>query len=179
MQSSLLQLILNEQQHDKMNKMTCRLSLIRVFAVCIKKPWVLSFPLSAKRRLWSECADAQADLSLRWVHKSFRWFSCAAAQIILTAMISNWARSCENMSYAICEQQRRRLACTSAQSDQHVCCSLFKLYDMYTCYIQSFKILVGFCCWTGCFESYLVKNAWKHVFAWCVMNSGRKKYDHI
>ena len=26
--------------------------------------------------------------------------------------------------YAVCEQQRRRSACTSAQSDQHLCCSL-------------------------------------------------------
>ena len=29
---------------------------------------VLSYPLSAQRRLWSDWADAQADLSLRWVH---------------------------------------------------------------------------------------------------------------
>ena len=40
-------------------------SLIRVFAVRMKKPWVLSFHLSAQRRLWSDWADAQADLSLR------------------------------------------------------------------------------------------------------------------
>ena len=35
-----------------------------------------------------------------------------------------WARSCENVSYAICEQQRRRSACASAQSDHRLCCSL-------------------------------------------------------
>ena len=35
-----------------------------------------------------------------------------------------WARSCENVSYAICEPQRRRSACASAQSDQRLCCSL-------------------------------------------------------
>ena len=29
-------------------------SLIRVFAVRMKKTWVLSYPLSAQRRLWSE-----------------------------------------------------------------------------------------------------------------------------
>ena len=39
--------------------------LIRVFVVRLKKYWVLSFSLSARRRLWSACADAQADLSLR------------------------------------------------------------------------------------------------------------------
>ena len=39
-----------------------------VFTVSMKKAWVLSYPLSAQRRLWSDWADAQADLSLRWVH---------------------------------------------------------------------------------------------------------------
>ena len=43
-------------------------SLIRVFAVRMKKAWVLSYPLSAQRRLRSDWADAQADLSLRWAH---------------------------------------------------------------------------------------------------------------
>ena len=49
-------------------------SLIRVFAVHLKKPWVLSYPLSAQRRLWSDWADAQADLSLRWAHTHFVGF---------------------------------------------------------------------------------------------------------
>ena len=29
---------------------------------------------------------------------------------------------------------------------------------MYTCYIQSFKILSSFCSWAGWFESYLFEN---------------------
>ena len=49
-------------------------SLISVFAVCIKKAWVLSYPFSGQRRLWSDWADAQSDLSLRWAHRSFCWF---------------------------------------------------------------------------------------------------------
>ena len=49
-------------------------NLIRVFAVCMKKPWVLSYTLSAQRRLWSDWADAQADLSLRWMHSHFVCF---------------------------------------------------------------------------------------------------------
>ena len=49
-------------------------SLIRVFAVRMKKLWVLSYPLSAQRRLWSDWADAQADLSLRWAHTYFVGF---------------------------------------------------------------------------------------------------------
>ena len=49
-------------------------SLIRVFAVRMKKAWVLSYPLSAERRLWSDWADAQADLSLQWAHTHFVGF---------------------------------------------------------------------------------------------------------
>ena len=45
-----------------------------VFAVRMKKAWILSYPLSAHRRLWSDWADAQADLSLRWAHTHFVGF---------------------------------------------------------------------------------------------------------
>ena len=52
-----------------------------VFTVRMKKVWVLSYPLSAQQRLWSDWADAQADLSLCWVHSHFvgfvmRWLKC-------------------------------------------------------------------------------------------------------
>ena len=61
-----------ESPHDNTNKMACAPSedsdepghppsLIRV---CMKKAWVLSYSLSALRWLWSDLADAQADLSL-------------------------------------------------------------------------------------------------------------------
>ena len=45
----------------------------------LKKAWVLSDPLSAQRRLWSDWAssdwaDAQSDLSLRWAHTHFVGF---------------------------------------------------------------------------------------------------------
>ena len=49
-------------------------SLIRVFAVRMKKPRVLSYPLSAQRRHWSDWADAQADLSLHWAQTLFVGF---------------------------------------------------------------------------------------------------------
>ena len=44
-------------------------SLIRVFAVRMKKHWVLGYP----------SADAQADLSLRWAKMSFCRFCHAVA----------------------------------------------------------------------------------------------------
>ena len=49
-------------------------SLIRVFTVHMRKAWVLSYPLSAQGWLWSDWADAQGDLSLRWAHGYFVGF---------------------------------------------------------------------------------------------------------
>ena len=83
--------IIYEPWHDKTNKVSAPSedsdqpghppSLIRVFAVGMKKAWVLIYPLSAQRRLWSDWADAQADLSLRWAHTHFvgivmSWLIC-------------------------------------------------------------------------------------------------------
>ena len=82
----------NEPPHDKTNKMTCAPSkdsdqprhmpnLIRVLAVRSmgsRGPKVSSY---GQGRLWSDWADAQADLSLRWAHRLFCWFCHAAAQI--------------------------------------------------------------------------------------------------
>ena len=48
----------------------------------------------------------------------FLWFS--------DFLIKIWARPWENVSYVICEQQRRRSACASAQSDQRLCCLLLR-----------------------------------------------------
>ena len=70
-------------------------------------------------------------------------------------------------AFAICKQQSHRSAWAAAQSDQRLCCSLLRWYDMYTCYIQSFKILASFCSWESWFECYLVENLQRQVFAWC------------
>ena len=40
----------------------------------MKKAWVLNYPLSARRRLWSDWVNAQADLSLCWAHTHFVGF---------------------------------------------------------------------------------------------------------
>ena len=71
----------NEPQHDKTNKMSVRpaetqisLGIRPVWSESSLSAWVLSYPLSAHRRLWSDWADAQADLSLRWAHNHFVGF---------------------------------------------------------------------------------------------------------
>ena len=63
-------------------------SLIRVFAVRMKKAWVLSYPFSVQRRLWSDWADAQADLSLRWAHTHFVGFVMSRLKLILQILIT-------------------------------------------------------------------------------------------
>ena len=76
-----------EPQQNKTNKMSvlplktqislgiCPVwSVWSVFTVGMKRAWVLSYPLSAQRRLWSDWADAQADLSLRWALSHFVGF---------------------------------------------------------------------------------------------------------
>ena len=55
----------NQQSECAPSEDTDPPSLIRVFVVRMKKAWTLSFPLSED---WSDWADAQADLSLRWAH---------------------------------------------------------------------------------------------------------------
>ena len=89
----------NELQHDKTNKMTGSSSedsdqphrLISLRCPHEETLEVLSYLLSKQRRLCSDCADVQADLSLRWAH-TFCWFCHAAAQIIMSVpkVFSNW-----------------------------------------------------------------------------------------
>ena len=81
-----------EPPHDKTNKMTVHPAKTQI-SLGIRPVWSES-SLSAWRKLgslathwaysedWSDWADAQADLSLRWVHTHFvgfvtRWLICA------------------------------------------------------------------------------------------------------
>ena len=76
---------IDESPHDKTNKIACAPSedsdqpehppsLIRVVTIRMKKALVLSYPLRAQWKLWSDWADVQADLSLRWAHSDFGGF---------------------------------------------------------------------------------------------------------
>ena len=104
---------------------------------------------------------------LKVVHQSMRFpfTSCQRFYCLNTPMLqklSGAQRRCEphheKICYAICEQQRRRSACASAQSDQRLCCSLPRLYTTSSFYIRNFKPLPSFCGCTGRFESTLVGN---------------------
>ena len=70
---------------DKTNEMASAQS-DQSLRFCMKKAWVLSYPLSAQQSLWSDWADAQADLSLRWAHMPFCWFCHEAAHRIFAVI---------------------------------------------------------------------------------------------
>ena len=48
----------------------------------LKMRWSLGWPQNALRRLWSDCAYAQADLSLRWAHMPSCRYCCALAHVM-------------------------------------------------------------------------------------------------
>ena len=56
-------------------------SLIRVFSVCSVGCWGHQPSSCGQRRLCSDYADAQADLSLRWAHMILCWFCHVLAHI--------------------------------------------------------------------------------------------------
>ena len=89
--------LLYAPRHNK-NKMSARpaktqISLgIRpvwsIFAIRMKRPWVLSYSLGAQRRLWSDWVDVQADMSLRWAHSHFVGFVMSYYFV----QIKNWCK---------------------------------------------------------------------------------------
>ena len=50
------------------------------------------YPLSAQRRFWSDWADAQADLSLRWAQMSVCWFCHKAAHMTILMFVVNLSK---------------------------------------------------------------------------------------
>ena len=102
----------------------------------MKKAWVLRYPLSAQRRLWSDWADAQADLSLHWPHTHFvgfvmSWLTCTHRSSDVCPLTKNkladsfeWAAQTQskraaawqNQQYGLCPQ--RMVCAPSEDSDQ-------------------------------------------------------------
>ena len=66
------------------------------------------------------------------------------------------------MSYA---NNKGRSACTSAQSDKRLYCSLLREYNICRFYIRNFKTLASFCGCAGQFVSGLVENFQRHVLS--------------
>ena len=64
----------------------------RLRSACMKKAWVLSYPLNAQRRLWSDWANAQADLSLRWAHSHLVGFVVRWLILRIQVYVTHWIR---------------------------------------------------------------------------------------
>ena len=83
-------------------------SLIRVFAVRLKKARILIYPLSTQRRLWSDWANAQADLSLHLAHMPFCWFCHDVAHPVMCPAVEGKVSSVDLIDqtapsgYALC-----------------------------------------------------------------------------
>ena len=69
------------------------------------------------------CCVLNLFANLNYTHVHVSTSDHSRKKLLIPMLI--WARSC-HVSYAICEQQRCRSACASAQSDQHLCCSLLR-----------------------------------------------------
>ena len=59
--------------------------------------------------------------------------------------VAIWASSRENLSLAVCQQQRHRPARASAQSDQRHCYSLIGKYHIEICLEENFYSLASLC----------------------------------
>ena len=73
-------LLISASSKDR-NQPTRPRSLIRVFVIRMETLCILGYPKCAQWRFWSACANAQADLNLRWAHIPEVTFS-DVAQII-------------------------------------------------------------------------------------------------
>ena len=85
--------------------------------------------------------------------------------VILVMALIIWASTPENLSLGVHEQQRRRPACASAQSDHRLCYSHFGKYQIWACYRQNFDFLASLCSWWDWFESRFVGNP-EDQFCW-------------
>ena len=129
----LKQQLINEPPHDKTNKIACAPSeesdqpghppsLIRVFAVRMKKTWVYGYPLSTQRRLIRLGICHFVGFVIRplnclcWGHMPFCRFCNGLTHI--------WTASSEFDTFSLGEQRRFRRACASVQSRQNLRCSL-------------------------------------------------------
>ena len=56
-----------------------------------------------------------------------------------------WVSMGENLSSGCFEQQGRRQACSSMQSDLRLCFSLFAKYHIQACHRQKFNFLASLC----------------------------------
>ena len=131
------------------------------FAFCLKTYWrmaIFFYIISITFKL-NICFEINKFIKLN------KWFD---ANRFHTKIANIWAGPWENVSYVICEQQRRRSACASAQSDQRLCCSLLRYYNTSRFYSRNFKTLASFCGCAGRFVSGRKLPKIRFVVSWFI-----------
>ena len=113
---------LKKPRHDKTNNMACVPSQDQSLRCPHEET------LAPQWRPWSDWSDAHADLSLRWVHRSFGWFCRETAQMA-TVSVLIWAMSRENLLSELCDQVRFKLAASATES---IKCWQFGYSNKYT-----------------------------------------------
>ena len=64
--------------------------------------------------------------AVHWLYWNSLTWSSSDVIVMLKWLYHNWPSSRENLSSGVCEQNRRRPACASPQSDQRLCYSLLE-----------------------------------------------------
>ena len=134
---------------------------IRVLAPRMKKAWVLCYPLSAQRRLWSDLAVAQADLSLRWAHTHFvgfimSWLICLFRYLVGLARYAAWEH------HANTPPQRDKLCIAQSFS------LIFSyLASYFWTIVIALHILIAYTCQTDA-TSRRIPHIMYHVICWGV-----------
>ena len=122
-------------------------SLIRVFAARMKKPWVLSYPLSTQRGLWSERAHVflfSVPLLVLSCRGSFVTGDHPSYMFVsdLKISLSIWTASWQNQQNGMYAQRRLRSGWVSAQSDQSLSCPLEQSLGPYLPFKRTAKTLI-------------------------------------
>ena len=87
----------------------------------------------------------------------WRWLTNIAGSLARSTLC-NMSHVMRKPVFALCEQQWPRSACASAQSDQCLCYSLLRWYNICSFYMQNLKPLASRYSWVGQFVSYQIWN---------------------
>ena len=118
-------------------------SLFRVFADRMKKLCVIDHYKCAQWRFWSDCANAQADLNLRWAHMSEGMFTDVVLCFVRNkkkryfVLITKYARADPNAWYKLDKPLRVFLRICTAVCLQHT------VFTLHTCVIKNVHISIS------------------------------------
>ena len=110
-----------------------------------RKLGYLRHPLSAQRRLWSDWADAQADLSLRWAHSHFVCFVMRRLLCCMQSMYSLCRKQdfiIQQFQFIIISIQYPKFSITTKSTFWIFCWCIKKLQHMYLDKRNAFKCII-------------------------------------